>query len=193
MIVKTSSKAFTGTGVWGYINAQKNPVLLNGEWKLRFTEGGPVLPTDKTMVSPVQWSSLNDTAAQNFSGIATYSTSFTLPAGKKANDYILVPGKVNESAKVWVNGQYAGMLWSIPYELRIGKWLRPGKNTIQLEVANLMANRIRYMDRNSITWRNYHEINFVNINYKNFDASGWKVQPSGMEGPVQLIPVSVQQ
>lgn len=193
MIVKTSSKAFTGTGVWGYINAQENPVLLNGEWKLRFTEGGPILPTDKTMASPVQWSSLNDTAAQNFSGMATYSTSFTLPAGKKANDYVLVPGKVNESAKVWVNGQYAGMLWSIPYELRIGKWLRPGKNTIQLEVANLMANRIRYMDRNGITWRNYHEINFVNINYKNFDASGWKVQPSGMEGPVQLIPVSIQQ
>lgn len=192
IIVRTSKKAFTGMGVWSYVNAQEKPVILNNEWQLRFTEGGPMLPAAKTMASPVQWSSFSDTTTQNFSGTAAYSTSFTLPKGKLADDYILAPGKINESAKVWVNGKYAGQLWSIPYELRIGKWLQPGKNTIRLEVANLMANRIRYMDRNGITWRNYHEINFVNINYKNFDASGWQVQPSGMEGPVQLIPVSVQ-
>lgn len=192
VIIKTSEKAFPGIDSWAYINGQNTPVVLNGAWKLHFTEGGPVLPADQTMSSPVLWSSLNDTTIQNFSGTGVYSTSFTLPSGKAADDYLLVPGKVNESAKVWVNDQYAGVLWSIPYELKIGKWLHAGKNTIRLEVANLMANRIRYMDRNGITWRNYHEINFVNINYKNFDASGWKIQPSGMEGPVQLIPVKIQ-
>ena len=69
------------------------------------------------------------------------------------------------------------------------QYLKKGKNTIQIEVSNLMANRIRYMDQHKIQWRNYHEINFVNIDYKPFDASNWKVQPSGLDGEIQLIPV----
>jgi hypothetical protein len=28
----------------------------------------------------------------------------------------------------------------------------------------------------------------VNINYKTFDASGWKVQASGLDGDVRLVP-----
>jgi len=52
-----------------------------------------------------------------------------------------------------------------------------------------MANRIREMDRRGQVWRNYHEINFVNINYTQFDAGQWKVQPSGVDGEVKLIPV----
>ena len=62
--------------------------------------------------------------------------------------------------------------------------LKIGENAITIEVANLMANRIRYMDQHKMEWRKYHEINFVNINYKPFDASNWEVQPSGLEGPI---------
>jgi hypothetical protein len=49
-----------------------------------------------------------------------------------------------------------------------------------------MANRIRQMDQNKEQWRNYHEINFVNIDYKPFDASGWKPMASGLLGPVTI-------
>jgi len=42
------------------------------------------------------------------------------------------------------------------------------------------------MDQKGVQWRNYHEINFVNINYKPFDASGWKPMPSGLIGPVTI-------
>ena len=78
------------------------------------------------------------------------------------------------------------MVWSFPFELRLGNYLKAGKNELKIEVANLMANRVRYMDKNNIQWRNYHEINFVNINYKPFDASNWSVMPSGLEGPVKI-------
>jgi len=64
--------------------------------------------------------------------------------------------------------------------------LKAGINNIRIEVANLMANRIRYIDANKIEWRKYHEISFVNVGYKNFDAADWKVQPSGLEGPVTI-------
>jgi hypothetical protein len=49
-----------------------------------------------------------------------------------------------------------------------------------------MSNRIRQMDRQKVEWRNYHEINFVNIDYKPFDAAGWKPMPSGLLGPVTI-------
>jgi hypothetical protein len=52
-----------------------------------------------------------------------------------------------------------------------------------------MANRIAYMDRNNMEWRKYHEINFVNINYKGFDASKWLIQPSGLDGNIVIKPV----
>ena len=32
------------------------------------------------------------------------------------------------------------------------------------------------------------KINFVDINYRPFDASGWQLTPSGME-PVALVPL----
>ncbi len=33
------------------------------------------------------------------------------------------------------------------------------------------------------------EVNFVTINYKPFDASGWPLIPSGLLGPVTLTPL----
>lgn len=91
-----------------------------------------------------------------------------------------------ESARVWVNGQEVGFAFGIPFTLDITDFLRNGTNEIRIEVANLMANRIRYLDQQGITWRNYHEINFVNIDYGPFDASGWEIMPSGLEGPVNI-------
>lgn len=164
------------------------PIDINGTWKLHFTQGGPALPSDKTLPALQPWTMLSDTATQSFSGTGVYSTTFTL-TDKNASDYLLQLNKVNESAKVFINGQEAGLLWSIPFQMRVGKYLKPGKNTITIEVANLAANRIRYMDRNGIVWRKYHEINFVNINYKDFSAVNWAVQPSGLTGPVQLVPL----
>src|SRR5690606_11268517 len=67
-----------------------------------------------------------------------------------------------------------------------GELLQDGKNEIRIEVANLMANRMRDLDQRKVNWRNYHEINFVNIDYKAFDASQWKLMDSGLGGPVQL-------
>ncbi|MDO9374301.1 MAG: glycoside hydrolase, partial [Ferruginibacter sp.] len=129
-----------------------------------------------------------DTSLLNFSGTGRYTTSFQLPV-KPGGEYLLKLDRLCESARVIINGKDAGLIWSVPYQLRIGKYLQPGVNTISLEVSNLMANRIRYMDRHKMEWRKYHEINFVNINYKNFNAAEWSVQPSGLEGPVTILPL----
>jgi hypothetical protein len=60
---------------------------------------------------------------------------------------------------------------------------------LSIEVANLMANRIIYMDRRKIEWRKFNEINFVNLFYEPFDASGWEPMQSGLLGPVTITPI----
>jgi len=170
---------------WFYLNNPQASITLAGPWTLEFKEGGPFLPAAVKLDSLVDWTTLPDTAVASFSGIGVYTTTFNLPA-KNAKEYLLRLDIVHESAHIWINGQDAGIMWSIPFNLRVGKYLRAGKNEIRIEVANLMANHIRYMDQHHIPWRQYHEINFVNINYKDFDAANWSIQPSGLAGLITI-------
>ena len=189
VIVGCHKKMNVNATAWKYIDQFGEPMHLeNINWQLHFTEGGPVLPKDKSMHKIQSWTNFtDDSTTQSFSGTGIYTTTFTLK--NKAANYLLQLDKLYESARIIINGKDAGLIWSLPYELKVGKFLREGKNTISIEVCNLMANRIRNMDRNGEVWRNYHEINFVNINYKNFDATNWKVMPSGLDGAVKLIPL----
>jgi hypothetical protein len=43
-----------------------------------------------------------------------------------------------------------------------------------------------------LEWRKFHEINFVNIDYEPFDASGWEPMSSGLLGPVVLNAVDLE-
>ncbi|WPO89376.1 glycosyl hydrolase [Chryseobacterium sp. HR92] len=189
LFFKNSESVDHSIAKWNYIEKIDSPISLNQAWQLTFKEGGPERPKSRILKNPEPWTNFSeDSATQSFSGTGVYTTTLVLK-NKKADDYLLKFDKLYESAKVIVNGQEAGIVWSIPFEINIGKYLKKGKNTIQIEVCNLMANRIRYMDQNKIQWRNYHEINFVNIDYKAFDAFGWKIQPSGLDGQIQLFPL----
>lgn len=189
VIVKLLNGASDTSEKWNYTSESLKPVVLSNTWKLHFKEGGPLIPADKTMRVVQPWTDFKDDAAtQSFSGTGIYSTTFKLD-GKKADDYILQLDNLYESAKITINGKNAGIVWSIPFKLNIGNYLKKGENTIEIEVCNLMANRIRYMDQNKMEWRKYHEINFVNIKYEPFDASKWDVMPSGLAGAISIIPV----
>ncbi|WP_443938980.1 glycosyl hydrolase [Pedobacter sp. MW01-1-1] len=172
---------------WVYLNKAEKNIAFTNPWKLHFTEGGPTLPADQTLDQLRSWTDLKDPSLQSFSGTGVYTSTFNLTT-KIAKEYVLHLNQVNESAHVWINGQDVGILWSIPFQARVGKYLKVGQNSIKIEVVNLMANRIREMDQKKIEWKKYHEINFVNINYKEFDASNWTVMPSGLLGPVYITP-----
>jgi hypothetical protein len=188
LILRCFRNQNTNLPSWKYLDKTGEPIAINGTWHLHFTTGGPVLPKDEQLTRLISWTQLQDSNAVAFSGTGEYDINFTLPK-KKTSEYLLDLGTVDESAHLWVNGQDAGILWSIPHTARIGKYLHPGNNSLKIEVVNLMANHVRDMDQKGIKWRNYHEINFVNINYKPFDASHWDPQPSGLLGPVRIIPV----
>lgn len=170
---------------WKYIDKDAQSIPVDQPWKLSFSHGGPELPESIELDDLVSWTELGDEKAQYFSGQGVYKNEF-LVGGELADEYILDLGKVTESARVWINDEEVGVLWGIPFKVRIGHYVKKGQNSIKIEVANLMANRIRYMDQQGIEWRKFHEINFVNIDYEPFDASDWEPMASGLLGPVVL-------
>jgi hypothetical protein len=190
IILQTSrDKTLTGPA-WKYLQPESQAMAINGTWNVTFTTGGPELPKPQILPKLNSWTEFTDANAKRFAGSAEYTTTFDLP-NKNANDYVLDLGDVRESAKVWINGQEVGILWSVPFRANVGQYLKKGKNTLKVEVANVSANRIKDMDMRKVEWRKFHEINFVNLDYKPFDASGWDWQPSGLLGPVTLTPYKI--
>jgi hypothetical protein len=111
---------------------------------------------------------------------------FDAPA--TAPDYVLDLGRVAESARVRLNGKELGTLIAHPFRIHTGP-LKPRDNLLEIDVTNVSANRVRDLDRRGVQWKIFHDINFVGIDYKPFDASRWPVRMSGLVGPVTLTPV----
>jgi hypothetical protein len=155
-------------------------VQINGHWKLRFLAGAPSLPKTLSMGMPYFWTSQNDSSYKYFSGRALYSSHFSLPSNYIGKAAIIKLGNVRESATVKINGKLVGTAWSLPFNLSIPKGLLKNKNTIEIAVQNLSANRIKYMDTKKVDWKKFYDINIVDINYKAFDASHWEPQEAGL-------------
>jgi len=160
---------------------------VTGTWQISFSEGVPVIPAAEETDTLISWTSFSR-EAMSFQGTATYTISFEKPA-TQADNWILELGNVCESARVRINGKEAGMLFCLPFEIRIGAFLKDGTNVLEIEVTNLSANRIADLDRKGVVWRKFYDINYVNIQYEPFDASEWPPMDSGLLGPVRLRPV----
>jgi len=159
---------------------------LNGKWQINFDKGGPQLPPSATVSKLESWTKLGH-EAEAFSGSATYTLQFDNPNAKIDNWYLNL-GDVRESAKVWINDNFIGTAWSVPFKLQTGK-LKPGKNILKIQVTNLSANRVRNMELKGQEWKIFYEINMVDKDYKKFDATKWSPMPSGLLGPVSLTPL----
>ncbi|MEO5814720.1 MAG: glycosyl hydrolase [Gemmatimonadaceae bacterium] len=186
MIVRTFDKPVRGA-VWAYADSAGAPLTLRGTWSVSFIDGGPTLPKPFTAASPVAWTGRGDADADRFAGTARYSITFDAPDG--ASRHKLALGGVSESARVKLNGRQVGVLFAYPFTIETGPLRRTG-NTLELEVTNVSANRIRDLDRRGVEWKVFRDINFVGIDYKPFDASTWPVRTSGLAGPVTLQPIT---
>jgi hypothetical protein len=162
-------------------------MTISGSWRLEFLEGGPELPGPVNIEELVSWTELPDTMASYFSGLARYSIDFRLDEYNEDNKYILVFDDVNESVMIRLNGSEVITLFSHPFEADISGYLKEGENHIELEVANLSANRVRYLDDHNVEWRKFYNINFASISYSGFDASRWEPVESGLTGDISVI------
>jgi hypothetical protein len=188
-ILRTTSAGELHGRWWEAWSISDREHLLPGPWKIEFIEGGPALPAPYTTSSLESWTDATDLEARRFAGTARYTIQFEMPAAP-ATDWMLDLGRVCESARVRVNGRAVATLWCVPFRVPVGRFLRPGRNTLEVEVTNLAANRIADLDRRGLPWKSFHEINFVGKDYKPFDASKWPLRDSGLLGPVRMIPIS---
>ena len=163
-------------------------VELNGPWKLSFIEEAPKVNQTFTLDKVQTWESLSDETRVTM-GTGVYETTIKLKKKdlKDATAWKIDLGDVRESARVYINGQYLGCAWSVPYVLDCKNTLKKGKNTIRIEVTNLPANRIADLDRKGVKWRKMEEINVVDINYKKTLYDTWEPMPSGLNSKVKLI------
>ena len=162
---------------------------LSGPWKLSFTEESPRVAKTFQLPKLQTWETLDDDSARVTMGTGVYTTRVKLTRRdlKGANDWQIDLGDVRESARVYINGQFIGCAWSVPFVLDCRQTLKPGWNDIRIEVTNLPANRIADYDRRGIKWRKMEEINVVDINYKRTTYDAWEPVPSGLNSQVRLI------
>ena len=189
IIVKTSGTALNGDK-FIYYDPLSSAKEIQGTWKVDFFEGGPELPSPKEITKLISWTDFGGDAVKNFSGTVKYTIAFDRPADK-ADAWLLNLGKVCESARIFLNGKEIAGLIGPDYQTVIRKSLLKSKNTFEIKVSNLAANRIAYLDRNNVQWKKFYNTNFPSRlpqNRKNglFDASGWLPRESGLMGPVTI-------
>jgi len=182
------------------------PMELSGPWDFRFEEnrGAP----DKARFTELKsWSEHRDPGIRHFSGTATASICFELPEHYLAQDreLWLDLGQLEVIADLRINGQGLGVLWHPPYRLEVSHALKPGKNTLEVDVTNLWVNRLigDEQHRDEADWKDGHLTEWPQwlLEGKPRPESGriafttwkhWRVhdalQPSGLIGPVVLRP-----
>jgi hypothetical protein len=146
--------------------------VLDGEWRLTLPG---VLDTVLTG-GPRPWTGLGPAAA-GFAGTGTYTTEVHLddPVDGPA---VLDLGDVGDLARVRVNGTDRGIVWTAPWRVDVTGALRPGRNTVEVEVANAWMNRL-IAEAQAPTGELFAPVAGVY-------AADAPVQTAGLTGPVVL-------
>ena len=188
LLLKTFAGSDIQASAWNYWHPASEGKKVPDRWGFRFVESTPVVTAVPDSVELDSWTELSANEVKNTMGTACYSLKFHLD-DSAISEWMLDLGDVRESARIRVNGKEAAVLWSVPYRCLIGRYLHPGENILEVEVTNLPANRIADMDRRQIPWRIFKDANIVSLQYKKSGYENWQPVPSGLLGPVKLIPM----
>ncbi|MEO5683090.1 MAG: glycosyl hydrolase [Chitinophagaceae bacterium] len=115
---------------------------LNNGWNVKFDTafGGPAAPVD--FDSLTSWSDAADNRIKYYSGTAVYTRTFEWNDTSRNPEIWLSAAGVANIATVKINGKDCGTIWTAPYRVNIAGAVKPGKNTVEIEVANTWANRL---------------------------------------------------
>lgn len=147
-------------------------------WKVTFEAGkrGPEAPVVWSQLT--DWMNSENDSIKYFSGQAVYETAFTLGELPQKSLYLDL-GHVMVMAKVTLNGQYVGGVWTFPYRLNVTEYLKKGENKLEITVVNNWQNRLigdqHLPEDQRPTW--------TTINPWKADSP---LQSSGLLGPVEI-------
>jgi hypothetical protein len=153
------------------------PLVLGGPWTLALGSRAPF-----TLDALRSWTELP--AARGFSGWGAYETDFEAPGLPPDVEWAIDLGSVHETAEVTLNGASLGAAWKGLRRLACGPSLRPGRNHVKIEVANVWIHDVASRPAPDLTaleetygvrWGRYGEVKP--------DA----IPPAGLLGPVRLV------
>jgi hypothetical protein len=151
---------------------------IGGPWEVSFQpdRGAPA----KTQLARLgSLSEEADPGIKYFSGVATYTKTFTLPKGARPGQALVMDlGRIGDVAEVRVNGKVAGTAWKAPYRVDVGALVHPGENRLEIRVADLWVNRLIGDQQPGA-----RKIAFTTI--KTYTPKA-PLRPSGLIGPVTL-------
>lgn len=120
---------------------QSPAIELNGPWDVTF-EKGLGAPEKIALERLTAWNDSADPGIRHFSGTATYRIHFDLDAPRAARPARLLLGDVRNIARVRLNNNDLGVVWTAPWVLDLTGHVHEGKNDLEIDVANLWVNRL---------------------------------------------------
>ena len=153
-------------------------VALNGPWKVAF-DGVAAPEGIRTFDKLISYTESDDPAMKYFSGIATYTNTFTLKKKQKAKGLFIDLGEVGQMADVFINGEHVAFLWKAPYRVEWTGTMKRGVNTIKIRVINTWPNRLIGDAQPGAEKHSYTTMPFYRADSP--------LTPSGLMGPVSLV------
>ena len=160
---------------------------LPGAWEVSFADdAGERVPWPHL----ISWTTHTNPAIRYYSGTATYTLTFELPAAFATLDTRrqrigLDLGRVEVMAEVSLNGHSLGTLWKPPFRVDLGDHLQPGRNRLQVKVTNPWRNRLVGAKQTGVATGRPAPALQVDVGIKADD----ELLPAGLLGPVRLAPV----
>ncbi len=155
------------------------PLPVAGPWTVQFTPGWGA-PKSAVFPALVSWTDRPEPGIRYYSGAATYSVRFQVPALAPDQVAELDLGALHNLAEVWLNGHNLGVLWKPPFRIEVTGLLRPGANHLEVKVTNLWPNRMIGDESLPAARR------FTHSNMYRYTAQS-PLFPSGLLGPVRIL------
>ena len=171
------------------VNKLATPVNLDSDWVVDFDPNWGAPPEIK-MPKLISWTDHANDGIKFYSGSGFYHRNIDIPAGwlEKGRSVYLDLGDVREVAEIVVNGHPADVIWKPPFRAEITSLLKPGINTLKIQVINLWINRLtgdsKLPDDQKYTRTNIRSDGSTAM----VKAEPWRIIPAGLLGPVRLIP-----
>jgi len=177
VVFRTPTNVAKGAGDRNFPAFETRQTLV-GPWSLSFK--GLCAPDNLMLPALADLSRSDSDAVKYFSGTITYAHAFEWN-GPTNGVFRLSLGTVATAAEVYLNGTFCGTVWASPNEAAITGALRPGRNALEIRVANTWANRLIGDERLPVeqrkTWTTF--TGFA------ADSDVTKIQ-SGLIGPVSI-------
>jgi hypothetical protein len=161
---------------------------IKGPWTLSFPENWGA-PKSVKLNELISWTDHPDEGVKYFSGTASYQNNFDITSESLQKDSVINInlGDVLDVAKIFINGVPAGTLWTPPYKISIKNYLKPGKNSLEIQITNMWINRLTG-DMNSTDGKKYCQTNIPYIQKDRTPTSDetFHIQRAGLIGPVLI-------